>query len=293
MRKPVEYWGLDNSLIGAIAGKELTSIDGNDYFIEGGVTGQCWNTNGSLDRRLYRVDPDFITTDKVAISVWFKSSAFLLGSLKHISSYGEGSGNIMWSELSIHFLNTITFTALAYGGAVIQNTIDYDEDWHNFIYALDIQQTKLYSWLDGVPTTPVTGSPITIDAFDTLYVSGGVRTFAPPTGYTDSVTFMHFIPTDEEALEMYNTPEYVPIEEHDFWTELSGARGVSSVGNNNTAWFMELRGASVIEPTAFEPDPATYRKDYYYNAKMNVLYKKIITRKEPGIVHAYWQKVSN
>jgi hypothetical protein len=78
-----------------------------------------------------------------------------------------------------------------------------------------------------------------------------------------------------------------------FLDDLSERRGKQSVGNNNTAWFLELDGATVIEPTAFEPDPATYRGDYYYNARLNVLYKKIVTRKEPGLIHAYWQKVSN
>ena len=74
--------------------------------------------------------------------------------------------------------------------------------------------------------------------------------------------------------------------------ELSEVRGRRFVGNNNTVWMLELAGATPIEPTAFEPDAATYRGDYYYNAITNALYKKIITRKEPGIIHAYWQKVS-
>jgi len=78
-----------------------------------------------------------------------------------------------------------------------------------------------------------------------------------------------------------------------FLDDLYERRGKRSVGNNNTVWFLELDGATVIEPTAFEPDPATYRGDYYYNARLNVLYKKIITRSEPGVIHAYWQKVSN
>jgi|10_taG_2_1085330.scaffolds.fasta_scaffold00167_33 hypothetical protein len=79
----------------------------------------------------------------------------------------------------------------------------------------------------------------------------------------------------------------------EFLADLTERRGKPSVGNNNTAWFLELEGATVIEPTAFEPDPVTFRGNYYYNANLNVLYKKIITRQDPGIIHAYWQKVSN
>lgn len=48
-----------------------------------------------------------------------------------------------------------------------------------------------------------------------------------------------------------------------------------------------------MEPTAFEPDAATHRNDYYYNAVTNILYKKIITRKYRGTIAAYWQKISN
>ena len=65
-----------------------------------------------------------------------------------------------------------------------------------------------------------------------------------------------------------------------------------SVGHN-PIWFLELHGAAIIEPTAFEPDPATHRGTHYYNATTNTLYKKVITRNEPGIVIAHWQKVSD
>lgn len=74
--------------------------------------------------------------------------------------------------------------------------------------------------------------------------------------------------------------------------DLSERRGRQTVGYN-PIWFLELHGATIIEPTAFEPDPATYRGTHYYNAITNTLYKKIVTRKEPGIVVAHWQKVSD
>lgn len=55
---------------------------------------------------------------------------------------------------------------------------------------------------------------------------------------------------------------------------------------------VELFGGEVIEPTAFEPDAATHRSDFYYNAVTNVLYRRVITRQEPGIIVAHWQKAS-
>lgn len=61
----------------------------------------------------------------------------------------------------------------------------------------------------------------------------------------------------------------------------------------DTIRFVELDGGIIIEPTAFEPDPATCRESHYYNASTNILYKKVITREGPGITVAYWQKISN
>lgn len=79
---------------------------------------------------------------------------------------------------------------------------------------------------------------------------------------------------------------------HDFINDLLDRQGRRTPGYN-PIWFLELVGATVIVPTAFEPDPATHRGTHYYNAVTNVLYKKVITRKEPGVVVAYWQKVSD
>ena len=56
---------------------------------------------------------------------------------------------------------------------------------------------------------------------------------------------------------------------------------------------VELVGGEVIEPTAFEPDASTHRNDFYYSTVTNALYRKVVTRNEPGIIVAHWQKVSN
>jgi hypothetical protein len=78
----------------------------------------------------------------------------------------------------------------------------------------------------------------------------------------------------------------------EFLYDLIRRRGNSTIGGD-TARFVELDGGTIIEPTAFEPDASTCRESHYYNVMTNVLYKKVVTRKEPGIVVAYWQKVSN
>lgn len=78
---------------------------------------------------------------------------------------------------------------------------------------------------------------------------------------------------------------------NEFLTDLLSRRGTPSPGWN-PIWFLEKWGATIIEPTAFEPDPATYRDDYYYNAETNTLYRKVISRSKPNIV-ASWRKISD
>jgi hypothetical protein len=62
----------------------------------------------------------------------------------------------------------------------------------------------------------------------------------------------------------------------------------------DTVRFVELQKGQVLEPTAFEPDPVSHRNDYYYNAKTNILYKKIITKRTGLLItNAHWKRVSN
>ena len=70
--------------------------------------------------------------------------------------------------------------------------------------------------------------------------------------------------------------------------DLATRRGPVTVGGlpHN---FLELYGAEMVEVTAFEPDPKTYRNEYYYNASQNQLYRRIvIERRTDGIVIAKW-----
>ncbi len=76
-----------------------------------------------------------------------------------------------------------------------------------------------------------------------------------------------------------------------FLTDIAAKRGKKS-GGGNPAWFLEKEGATVIVPTSFEPDPNTYRDNYYYNAKTNALYVKIITKYKDNTAVASWKQVS-
>lgn len=78
-----------------------------------------------------------------------------------------------------------------------------------------------------------------------------------------------------------------------FLSDLFARRGTIQSASSDSYRVLELFGARIIEPTAFEPDAATYHGEYYYNAVVNALYRKVITRREPGKVVAHWQRVSN
>jgi hypothetical protein len=78
---------------------------------------------------------------------------------------------------------------------------------------------------------------------------------------------------------------------NDFLVDLFSRRLNEEIGGLGVRT-VELYGGMVIEPTAFEPDPTTYRDEYYYNAISNALFKKIIVRREFSILSAYWQRVS-
>ncbi len=62
--------------------------------------------------------------------------------------------------------------------------------------------------------------------------------------------------------------------ENNFIIDLINRRN-SSIGGGDTLRYLELFGATIVEPSEFEPDPNTHRSDYYYNASNNVLYKRI------------------
>ena len=55
-------------------------------------------------------------------------------------------------------------------------------------------------------------------------------------------------------------------------------------GNPNR--FMELFGNEFIPMQYYEPDPITFRDDFYYNTRSNVLYKKVNTSTIP-----FWKAI--
>ncbi len=77
-----------------------------------------------------------------------------------------------------------------------------------------------------------------------------------------------------------------------FLTDLMDRRGSAARGHN-PARFVELYGGTVIEPTAFAPDPVTHRAEYYYNAVDNMLFRRVWSRRNyaTGELAAHWQPV--
>lgn len=55
-----------------------------------------------------------------------------------------------------------------------------------------------------------------------------------------------------------------------FIKDLFSRRGEGS--GAGTIWL--LNGAKMVDCIEYEPDPNTHRSEYYYNSKLNVLYRK-------------------
>jgi hypothetical protein len=69
-----------------------------------------------------------------------------------------------------------------------------------------------------------------------------------------------------------------------FLKDLFSRRGKQS--DSNTIWL--LNGAKIVDFSEYEPDANTHRGDYYYNSKLNVLYRKTkLTNK------FCWKPISN
>lgn len=75
--------------------------------------------------------------------------------------------------------------------------------------------------------------------------------------------------------------------------DLFDRRGPLTTGGNPHT-LLELGGARIVEMTQFEPDPKTYRHEYYYNTVLNRLFRRIVThRRADGVIKAQWVPASD
>ena len=78
-----------------------------------------------------------------------------------------------------------------------------------------------------------------------------------------------------------------------FLEDLAARRGLITVGNNPLRLGVELSGGKMVCTTSFEPDPTTFRDEYYYNVRTNALYKKVIVSHCDGMIVAFWKQASS
>lgn len=64
-------------------------------------------------------------------------------------------------------------------------------------------------------------------------------------------------------------------------SELMTLRNSSPKGGGNPINWVELGGAKLVELLAFEPDPSTFRDQFYYNTRLNQLFKRLSTSPVP------------
>ena len=74
--------------------------------------------------------------------------------------------------------------------------------------------------------------------------------------------------------------------------DLANRRGCDRIGGLPFD-FLEIFGGRLVETSMFEPDPRTYRWEYYYNVTLNKLFRRIVVDKQPnGIIIAKWLQAS-
>jgi hypothetical protein len=64
-------------------------------------------------------------------------------------------------------------------------------------------------------------------------------------------------------------------------TDTFQKRYLHPVGGGNSLRYVELGGARFVEQVYYEPDPVTFRDQFYYNARQNRLFKKLNTKPVP------------
>lgn len=58
-------------------------------------------------------------------------------------------------------------------------------------------------------------------------------------------------------------------------------RDLHPIGGGNPLRYVELGGAKFVQQIYYEPDPKTFRDQFYYNARLNKLFKKINSKPDP------------
>jgi len=72
-------------------------------------------------------------------------------------------------------------------------------------------------------------------------------------------------------------------------SEILSRRGRTTVGFNPNR-FVELEGADAVPVMNYEPDPVTFRSEYYYNSRQNALFRKLTTE-ECGESTLVWKRI--
>jgi hypothetical protein len=78
-----------------------------------------------------------------------------------------------------------------------------------------------------------------------------------------------------------------------FLEELGQRRGRPTPGGNPLR-FIELADGEEVPQQHWEPDANTFRTPYYYNTRMNVLFKKVeMTNPSTRVKSQVWQPISS
>ena len=199
---PVEFWNLNGTLVGAVAGTVLASDDGNDYFVDGKI-GQGWNVAYFISRRLYLDDPQsrgIAGNAPWSFSVWRRSantennSGSYLG--LHAAAGGSAAIDIVDSKSAFGWTTQVLFS----GTQKISKAAAKDANWHHVVvtYSSDDGGT-LQVFHDGEKSIATgVGSPSLVYDRLTISFSNGINGVIDAAGWWDVVL------SDAEVAELYN-----------------------------------------------------------------------------------------
>jgi hypothetical protein len=308
----IHWWDLNDHT-------DLTDQVGtNDLTVEAGTpsTAVAVGPGGQdvvdLTNNAWLLSADILTFpgSLLSVAMWARPITNNALSNNYASHFFSGSGLGQWNFSESSDIASFSLLIGA-GGAYTVSAARTLDVWYHYVFTHD--GTTLRMYVDGVE----------VDTEDTS--AGGFRTGSqnlrigaangPNTlnflrGNVMSYGIWNDVIVQADVDNLYNggdgisfaefpepEPEVVPrFDPQPFLDDLSLRRSRFLGGQPLPASVVELDGGSMLEMTPFEPDPTTFRGEYYYNTARNVLYKKVMSTTTLGddtYKTGHWQKVSS
>jgi len=225
----------------------------------------------------------------------FTSSGEFLASLFSASDSGSGFEVTGIQSLSNRLFSTPDDGRVYYEKFFIRNsTLDvlsnfvvekFSDSDNCFDFALDLTVNATTTSRNrttrpgAIPIQNFNSLPKTLANFCSNDAIGVWLRIQIPSGATTStktLTLKTIADNQETLLDVI-----VPQAPSAFVANVVSRRASEPLGGGLPLRFMELRGAHFVDQLFYEPDPVTFRSQFYYNTRINKLFKKINSKPRP------------